>query len=152
MAFVAVNKDNSEVLYDFKPVRERNFNEFWVAQYLIREGTVNIKPQEIEVPKGTIEKLIGKKLTWEDEPVELKEKQTNQGDVQMGAKECSKRGCENIMCDDYIENIGYICHECKTELKNINPKSEEEVVNFMHTKKEINETFDLEKMFRKEKN
>lgn len=27
----------------------------------------------IEILKGTIEKLIGKKLTWEDEPVELKE-------------------------------------------------------------------------------
>lgn len=33
----------------------------------------NLIPQGIEVPKGTIEKLIGKKLTWENEPVELKE-------------------------------------------------------------------------------
>ena len=28
---------------------------------------------KITLPKGSIEKLIGKKLTWEDEPVELKE-------------------------------------------------------------------------------
>ena len=27
----------------------------------------------ISLPKGSIEKLIGRKLTWEDEPVELKE-------------------------------------------------------------------------------
>jgi len=72
MSYVAVNKDGSEVIYDFKPVREPSFNEFWMAQYLIREGNINIKPQEIELPKGSIEKLIGKQLTWEDEPVELK--------------------------------------------------------------------------------
>jgi len=27
---------------------------------------------EIDLPKGTIEKLIGRKLTWEDEPVEYR--------------------------------------------------------------------------------
>ena len=26
-----------------------------------------------DLPKGSIEKLIGKKLTWDDSPVELKE-------------------------------------------------------------------------------
>lgn len=73
MAFVAVNKDGSEVLYDFLPIREPNFNEFWMAQEKIDKGNYNIIPQEIGLPKGSIEKLIGKKLTWEDEPVELKE-------------------------------------------------------------------------------
>ncbi len=29
--------------------------------------------ERIKLPKGSIEKLIGKKLTWEDNPVELKE-------------------------------------------------------------------------------
>lgn len=68
----------------------------------------------------------------------------------MGVKECKRRGCENIMCDDYIEEIGYICYECKTELKQSSPKSKEEVVTFMFTRKNTNETFDLEQMFRKE--
>lgn len=27
----------------------------------------------VELPKGSIKKLIGRDLTWEDEPVELKE-------------------------------------------------------------------------------
>jgi len=27
----------------------------------------------VKLPKGTIKKLIGKDLTWEDNPVELKE-------------------------------------------------------------------------------
>lgn len=28
-------------------------------------------PIEIELPKGTVYKLLGKELTWDDEPVEL---------------------------------------------------------------------------------
>jgi len=62
-----------EVISDFKPVREPNFNEFWMAQEKIDKGSYNLVPQEIGLPKGSIEKLIGKQLTWEDEPVELKE-------------------------------------------------------------------------------
>lgn len=31
-----------------------------------------IRTTEIEIPKGSIEKLIGRNLTWEDEPVEIK--------------------------------------------------------------------------------
>lgn len=27
----------------------------------------------VELPKGTIKKLIGRELSWDDEPVELKE-------------------------------------------------------------------------------
>ena len=33
---------------------------------------INFSKVEV-LEKGSIEKLIGKKLTWEDEPVELKE-------------------------------------------------------------------------------
>ena len=73
MAYVAVNKDGSEVIYDFLPIREINFNEFWMAQDIVYKDGWEIDPQEVGLPKGSIEKLIGKKLTWEDEPVELKE-------------------------------------------------------------------------------
>ncbi len=31
-------------------------------------------PIEIELPKGTVYKLLGKELTWDDEPVELQTK------------------------------------------------------------------------------
>ena len=34
------------------------------------EEVYNI-PIEIELPKGTVYKLLGKELTWDDEPVEL---------------------------------------------------------------------------------
>lgn len=35
----------------------------------------------------------------------------------MGVKACSRKECDNIMCDIYIPEIGYICHECKNEFK-----------------------------------
>lgn len=32
--------------------------------------------------------------------------------------ECSRRNCENIMCDTYIPgDIGYICNKCQNEFK-----------------------------------
>lgn len=58
MAYGAVDKDKSEHIFEIEPLREGWF--FHEAQYE-------------KMPKGSIEKLIGRKLTWEDEPVELKE-------------------------------------------------------------------------------
>ncbi len=60
MAYIAVDGDTGdECVYDTKPKR---CLDFWK----IVEGEC------VKLPKGSIEKLIGKKLTWEDEPVELK--------------------------------------------------------------------------------
>jgi len=33
----------------------------------------------------------------------------------MGVLSCSRNGCENIMCDTYVNGVGYICYECKNE-------------------------------------
>ena len=60
MAWVAVHKNGNEVIFDFEPYR---WNDF-----LWGEDTGNY----IYLPKGTIKKLIGRDLTWSDEPVELK--------------------------------------------------------------------------------
>lgn len=30
---------------------------------------------------------------------------------------CSRKHCNNIMCDTYINSVGYICDECKDEFK-----------------------------------
>ena len=38
---------------------------------------------EIELPKGTVYKLLGKELTWDDEPVELQTK-TEKGKCSTG--------------------------------------------------------------------
>jgi len=34
----------------------------------------------------------------------------------MGVMSCSRRACENIMCDRYSGAFGYICDECYAEL------------------------------------
>ena len=61
MAWVAVDKDGRECIYQFRPKRRNNqfiplyAYSMWMA-----------------LPKGSIKKLIDRDLTWEDEPVELK--------------------------------------------------------------------------------
>lgn len=64
----------------------------------------------------------------------------------MGVMSCSRKDCDNIMCDIYVESIGYICYDCKSEFKDylqkngLNPKTEghikKELEKFMATSKE----------------
>lgn len=69
MAFIATDKDGSENLYDqVKPCRE-HFLGCWLPDC----DRYGITHPCIELPSGSIRKLIGRELTWEDEPVELKE-------------------------------------------------------------------------------
>lgn len=62
MCFVAVDDDGSEYVFSNIPKR-RSLYKDWIdwAGYCI------------ELPSGSIRKLIGRDLTWEDEPCELKE-------------------------------------------------------------------------------
>ena len=60
MAYLCVDKNNSEWIWEDKPIREST--EFigscdWHHCILLN--------------KGTIEKIIGRVLTWNDEPVEI---------------------------------------------------------------------------------
>lgn len=66
MAWLAVDDDGSESLYANKSYRrtDPNYGSYWKVNGLI--GFVNL-------PKGSIKKLIGRELSWSDEPVELKE-------------------------------------------------------------------------------
>ena len=59
MAWLSVDKDGAEFFSILKP--DRGIVE-WV--------TVS---NYVELPRGSIAKLIGRKLTWDDEPVELVE-------------------------------------------------------------------------------
>ena len=61
MAWVAVDKYGEEYVYEAKPIRS---DDCFYLRYSNGEGFVVI-------PKGSIKKLIGYELTWEDEPVEL---------------------------------------------------------------------------------
>jgi hypothetical protein len=62
MAWVAVDKNNEEFIYQFRPKRGdyRFIPRYSYSMWL-------------SLPKGSIKKLIGKDLSWKDEPVELKE-------------------------------------------------------------------------------
>jgi len=35
----------------------------------------------------------------------------------MSVKRCNRNGCQNVMCDRYSEEYGYICIDCFNELK-----------------------------------
>ena len=66
MACVAVNKNGDEYIYETMP--ERFLDYRWVPKYC---DYLDRTYDSIMLSKGSIEKLIGKKLTWSDEPVEL---------------------------------------------------------------------------------
>lgn len=60
MAWVAVDKNEDEVIFDFEPHR-------WNDSIWVEDTSDNIP-----LPKGTIKKLIGRDLTWKDGPIELR--------------------------------------------------------------------------------
>jgi len=66
MVYVAVDYDGSEVIVGLETKYSYMLEDKRVS---LRMGVVDAKV----IAKGSIEKLIGKKITWEDEPVELKE-------------------------------------------------------------------------------
>ena len=79
MAWVAVNKDGVEFIYEEKPTRSKNY---WEQAIIGQELSVDdwgdeeyrdIYDDYVRLPHGSIKKLIGRELTWDDEPVELKE-------------------------------------------------------------------------------
>lgn len=51
----------------------------------------------------------------------------------MGVLECSRRGCDHIMCDRYSSRFGYICNSCFDELVTTGPTTN--VEEFMRSEK-----------------
>lgn len=62
MAWVAVDKNGTENIFQFHP--KRSFDNF-IPLYSYS--------MYLTLPKGSIKKLIGRDLTWKCNPVELKE-------------------------------------------------------------------------------
>ena len=64
MAWVAVSKQGQEFISMSKPIRVTDEDNYhgWKDTFV-----------EISLCSGSIKKLIGRELTWSDEPVELKE-------------------------------------------------------------------------------
>ena len=68
MAWLAVDNNGTEKISDGKPLRGWGSQweyeeEVWVES---EQGFISVI---IEIPVGSIEKLIGRKITWKDEPV-----------------------------------------------------------------------------------
>lgn len=62
MAWLAVDKNGEEVIFGGLPLRGK---EAWNVDY------DNFNTSYIDLPIGTIEKILNRKITWEDEPVIL---------------------------------------------------------------------------------
>lgn len=86
MAQVAVNKDGTEVIgedltrcgYNSRGViimdygyREPPSHLLTDWAYLYNDPDEGLQDIAVELPKGSIKKLIGRDLTWEDDAVEL---------------------------------------------------------------------------------
>lgn len=91
MAWLCVDKDGTESIFDNLPVRRCNvkniFCDISTLKIIRRAYTKNqynkwsaawssdindhLPLFRIELPKGSIKKLIGRELKWEDEPVEI---------------------------------------------------------------------------------
>lgn len=72
MAYLAVQSWGDEVMFHNCPTRKEN--KYWQddeVYWEIRGLTTCAQDYSIVLPKGTIKKLIGRDMTWEDEPVNL---------------------------------------------------------------------------------
>ena len=63
MAYLAVDKNGAECIATCPPVRMRKLGEWGIAYELGNNFA--------ELPPGSIKKLIGRELTWDDEPVKI---------------------------------------------------------------------------------
>lgn len=81
MAWLAVDESGREQIFKLKPYRiESSYENHYLANYWKAKSEylnasdfsiVSITPA-IVLPKNSIEKILGYKMTWEDEPVEVK--------------------------------------------------------------------------------
>ena len=72
MAWVAVDRNGNENMFHNSP--DKKLGGYWqddVVYWEVRGYTTCAHDYSIPLPKGTIEKLIGRQLTWEDDAVEL---------------------------------------------------------------------------------
>ena len=65
MAYLVKQKDGRELIFESMPER---CDEYWTVFPSILSDDVT---DRVTLSQGSIEKLIGRELTWEDEPVEI---------------------------------------------------------------------------------
>lgn len=69
MVFVAVNKDGTEVVGSL--LERAKGKGFWEEVIIFSDDTVSLETPPA-LPQGTIKRLIGRDLSWEDGPIQLK--------------------------------------------------------------------------------
>lgn len=108
MAWLCVD-ENGEHIFCEEPLRGRTqkYVSFY-REHLIRQqssklqyanaddiddvGFIIYAEEGIDLPKGSIKKLIGRELSWQDEPVELKEEQLMYRPITMYQIVCDRCG------------------------------------------------------------
>lgn len=68
----------------------------------------------------------------------------------MGEMSCSRNGCERIMCDTYVDSVGYVCYDCQKEFKNYLESKVIVVQTEGEIKKELKKFMETEKGFYEE--
>jgi len=63
----------------------------------------------------------------------------------MGVKSCYRKDCENIMCNTYIDGVGYICDECQTEFQEYLKKREITLQSEGEIKRQLKKFMETEK-------
>ena len=98
MAWVCVGYSGEELVFVNKPHRRISKNEFYFDETDMYKHEFYFDENDIykhewiddeycgciNLPKGSIKKLIGRGLSWEDEPVELREKDSYEQKKQQG--------------------------------------------------------------------
>lgn len=71
MSWLAVDKDTTEHIFNNKPYRDniKNFYKNGKTHYFWASPKIYDK---VKLPKGSIKKLIGVELGWDDAPIQLK--------------------------------------------------------------------------------
>ena len=72
--FLAVNKNGDEIILDNTPARQ---GEIWTDERSTHDEeyfSIEDHNSAIVLPKGTIRRLTGRDLKWEDDPISLKSK------------------------------------------------------------------------------
>lgn len=71
MAWLAADRNGKENIYHYKPVWNRQMR-CWMAVSNMPNGKLMFSDnRHVELPKGTIKKIIGRDLTYKDGAVEI---------------------------------------------------------------------------------
>lgn len=63
----------------------------------------------------------------------------------MGVMSCYRSECPSIMCDTYVDGVGYVCRGCQDEFKDYLKANNTTVVTDMDIKRELEKFMETDK-------